>query len=268
MSATDDKPQIAWQPLTARGVASFACASLGRLLLVQLIVALLAAGTVVWFLNECWFPTIAEAIRGLPAQGEIRAGKLDWTAPSPARLAEGRFLAIAVDLDHTGEARSPAHLHVEFGRTNFKVYSLLGNVRSTYPRSGVLAFSRTELWPWWGAWAPAILAIAAGSVVAGLMVIWAALATLYCLPVWLIGFIADRDCSLGRSWRLAGAALMPGALLMCAAICMYGWGSLDLLSLAVTAGVHLLVGWAYLSVSPLRMPRRPMAVVAKSNPFA
>ena len=126
MSASDDKAQIAWQPLTARGVAAFARASLGRLLLVQLIVALLAAGTVVWFLHECWFPTIGEAIRGLPPQGEIRAGSLDWTGPSPARLAEGRFLAIAVDLDHTGEARSPAHVQVEFGRADFKVYSLLG----------------------------------------------------------------------------------------------------------------------------------------------
>jgi len=267
MSTSDDKPQIAWQPLTSRGVAAFARASLRRLLIVQLIVALLAAGTAVWFLHECWFPTIAEAIRGLPAQGEIRAGNLDWTAPSPARLAEGRFLAITVDLTHTGEARSPAHIQVEFGQTNFTAYSLLGSFQSPYPRSGALTFNRTGLWPWWGAWAPAILALAAGSVVTGLMVIWAALATLYCLPVWLIGFFADRDCSLGRSWRLAGAAIMPGALLMCAAICMYGWGALDLLSLAVTAGMHLLVGWAYLLVSPLRLPGRP-ALVAKGNPFA
>ena len=267
MSTSDDKPQIAWQPLTSRGVAAFARASLRRVLLVQLIVALLAAGTAVWFLHGCWFPTIAEAIRGLPAQGDIQAGILNWTAPSPERLAEGRFLAITVDLTHTGEARSPAHIQVEFGQTNFTAYSLLASFQSPYPRSGALTFNRTGLWPWWGAWAPAILALAAGSVVAGLMVIWAALATLYCLPVWLIGFFGDRDCSLGRSWRLAGAALMPGALLMCAASCMYGWGTLDLLSLAVTAGMHLLVGWAYLLVSPLRLPRRP-AVVAKGNPFA
>ena len=267
MSASDDQAQIAWQPLTARGVAAFARASLRRLLLVQLIVALLTAGTVIWFLHHCWFPTIGLAIRALPAQGEIRAGSLDWTGPSPSLLAEGRFLAIAVDLDHAGEARSPAHIQVEFGRANFKVYSLLGKFQSTYPHGEVLAFNRTALWPWWGAWAPAILAMVAGAVVAGLMVIWAWLATLYCLPVWLIGFLANRDCSLGGSWRLAGAALMPGALLMCAAICMYGWGALDLLRLAGTAGVHLLVGWVYLLVSPLRLPRHP-AVVAKSNPFA
>jgi hypothetical protein len=267
MSASGDKTQIAWQPLTARGVAAFARASLARLLLVQLIVALLAAGTVVWFLQSCWFPTIGEAIRKLPAQGELRAGTLDWTGPSPTSLAEGRFLAIAVDLDHTGEARSPAQVQVEFGRADFKVCSLFGCGRGAYPHSGTLAFNRTVLWPWWGAWAPAILAIVAGSVVAGLMMIWACLATLYCLPVWLIAFFANRDCGLGGSWCLAGAALMPGALLMCAALCMYGWGALDLLRLAVTGGVHLAMAWVYLFISPFCLPRRPAAAL-EGNPFA
>jgi hypothetical protein len=267
MSASDDKAPFAWQPLTMRGVAAFAQASLGRLLLVQFIVALLAAGTVVWFLHTYWFPTVGEAIRGLPPQGEIRSAILEWTGPSPARLAEGRFLAIAVDLDHTGEARSPAHVQVEFGRRDFKVYSLLGDFQSAYPHIRAVAFNRTELWPWWGAWAPAILVIVAGLVAVGLMVSWACLATVYCLPARLIGFFANRDCSLGGSWRLAGAALMPGALLMCAAVCMYGWGALDLLRLAVTGGVHLVVGWVYLFVSPLCLPRLP-AVALKDNPFA
>ena len=167
MNASVEKAQFAWQPLTVRGVAAFARASLGRLLLVQFIVALLAAGTVVWFLHKAWFPTIGEAIRRLPPQGEIRSGRLDWQGATPARLAEGRFLAIAVDLDHTGEARSPAHVQVEFGRTDCKVFSLLGYVQGAYPRGWAVAFNRTELGPWWGAWAPAILAIVAGLVVAG-----------------------------------------------------------------------------------------------------
>ena len=69
---------FAWEPLTPRGVAAFARAKLGRLLLVQFIVALLAAASVVWFLDDGCFPTISEAIQQLPADGEIRSGKLDW----------------------------------------------------------------------------------------------------------------------------------------------------------------------------------------------
>ena len=126
MNASEVKAQFAWQPLTARGVAAFAGASFGRLLVVQLVVALLEAGTVVWFLRTRWLPVINEAISGLPTQGEIRSGSLDWSGPSPARLAEGRFLALVVDLDHAGHARTPAHVQVEFGRGDYEVYSLLG----------------------------------------------------------------------------------------------------------------------------------------------
>ena len=89
MNASDEKAQFAWQPLTVRGVAAFASATLGRLLLVQFIVALLAAGTVVWFLQRAWFPTIGEAIRQLPPQGEIRSGRLDWPGPSPVASGGG-----------------------------------------------------------------------------------------------------------------------------------------------------------------------------------
>ena len=157
------KRRFAWQPLTVRGVAAFASATLGRLLLVQFIVALLAAGTVVWFVQRAWFPTIGEAIRQLPPEGEIRSGRLDWRGPTPVCLAEGRFLALVVDLDHTGEARSPAQVQVEFGRADFKVYSLFGCLPGAYPRSWAVAFNRTELGPWWGAWAPAILAVRGGA---------------------------------------------------------------------------------------------------------
>ena len=267
MNASVEKAQSAWQPLTAGGVAGFARATWRRLLLVQFIVALLAAATVAWFLHKAWVPTVSEAIRQLPLQGEIRNGVLNWQGESPADLAEGRFLAVVVDLDHSGEARSPAQVQVEFGRTDFKVYSLLGYVRGVYPRSRVMAFNRTDLGPWWGAWSPAILAIVAGLVVVGLMVTWACLATVYFLPVWLIGFFANRDCSVAGSWRLAGAAQMPGALFMCAAIVWYGWGGLGLVGLVLAGAAHFVVGWVYLLAGSLRLPRHPVAG-AKENPFA
>jgi hypothetical protein len=267
MNGSVEQPKFAWQPLTMRGVAAFAHASLGRLLLVQLIVALVAAGSVLWFLHQVWFPTVVEAIRQLPPQGELRAGRLDWRGATPSRLAEGRFLAFVVDLDHTGTARGTAQVQVEFGQTDCKVLCLLGRWQGAYPRGWTVAFNRTDLGPWWGAWAPVILAIVAGLVVAGLMLSWACLATVYALPAWLIGFFADRDLTLRGSWRLAGAALMPGALLMAAAIILYGCGALDLVRLAVAAAVHLVMGWIYLFVSPLCLLRHP-AAVAEANPFA
>ena len=267
MNESVDKAQVAWEPLTTKGVAAFSSASLGRLLLVQFIVALLAAASVVWSLQRAWFPTIGEAIRQLPAQGELRSGRLDWQDRTPKRLAEGRFLALVVDLDHSGEARSPAQVQVEFGRTDFMMFSVLGYMQRAYPRGWTVAFNRTELGPWWGAWAPAILAIVAGLIVGGLLLVWAVLATVYALPAWLLGFFADRDLSPFGSWRLAGAALMPGALFFSAALLLYGWGALDLVHLAGAAVFHLLMGWVYLVTSPLHLPRRSLAAT-KENPFA
>lgn len=267
MEAPLETPPFAWQPLTPKGVAAFAGATLGRLLLVQLIFALAAGFVVAWFMNRDWFPVISQAVDALPDKGEIRRGQLYWSGPSPLRLADGRFLALVVDLRHEGEGRSPAHLLVEFGEKDFKVFSLFGYVESRYPTEWDYAFNREELKPTWGAWAPAVLAIAVLGVAAGLMVTWACLATIYCLPVWIIGFYANRSLGLGGSWRVAGAALLPGALFMSGAIVVYGLGGYDLVRLLVAVALHMAIGWGYCVAGTLAVPRCPGVPRLKDNPF-
>ena len=269
MNGVTEKPPFAWQPLTPAGVAAFAYAKPGRLLFVQFLFALLASASVVWFLHRDWFPVVADAIRKMPEQGEIRDGRLDWRGEAPVLLAEGRFLAISIDPNHSGDVRSPAHVQLEFGSTDYQVMSLFGYARYLYPRTGAAAagFNRLELTAWWGAWAPAFLAIAAGGVLVGLMVTWAILSTLYSGLAWLVGFYANRDLSWRASWRLSGAALMPGALFMSAAIVLYGFGGMDLLPLLVAAAAHVLLGWVYVVLSPLELRLHPEVPVSKKNPF-
>jgi hypothetical protein len=256
---------FAWEPLTPRGVAAFAHARLGRLLLVQFIVAVLAAIAVDGFLDMGCFPVITAAINQMPEQGEIREGRLNWHGDAPQLLAEGGFLAFDVDLEHTGQIHSPAQVQIEFGRESVRVFSLLGYLDLSYPADQALYFDRTDLEPLWRAWKPDLLAIAAGAVIAGLMLAWAALATVYFLPAWLICFFADRDLNFRQSWRLAGAALMPGALLLAAAMAFYALGALDLIQLSFAVGAHLVLGWIYLFISPLFLPRPSPA--EKRNPF-
>lgn len=268
MEQPAQKRSIAWQPLTPRGVAAFARASFGSLLLVQCVFALIGAGAVVWFLHYGWFPVIGAAVRILPEQGEIRKGKLDWRGESPVRLAENRFLALAVDLRHEGKTRSSAHLQVEFGLTNCKVFSVLGYIPWRYPSQYIIAFNQRGLEPWWGAWSPVLLAIAAAAVMIGLLLSWPVFATLYALPVWLFAFFGNRDLDLGRSWRLSGAAQMPGALFLTATILVYGLGALDLVQLGVGFGLHFLVAWFYLVAGIIAAPKPPDAPRNKENPFA
>ena len=159
MSASAEST-FAWEPLTPRGVAAFARARFSRLLLVQFVIASLAAAAAVWFLSEGCFPTVRAAIRNLPAAGEIRAGRLDWSGHPPQILAEGRFLAFIVDPNHSGQIHSPADVQIEFGRESVRIISLLGYTEQDYPRDWIIAFNRTDLEPLWGAWEPELLAIA------------------------------------------------------------------------------------------------------------
>ncbi|HEV2392417.1 MAG TPA: hypothetical protein VG146_08645 [Verrucomicrobiae bacterium] len=262
-----DSEPLAWQPLTPRCIAAFARASFGRLWLIQFVVSLLAAGVVVWFVKTDWYPVIAEAIGQLPPQGQVRSSRLLWNADSPVSLAENRFLALTVDLNHTGEVRSPAHLQAEFGTSDIKLISLFGFLECPYPRGYVVPFNRTDLGAWWGAWGPILLAITAGAVVLWLFCSWSLLATAYCLPAWLLGFFANRDLTLAGSWRLAGAALMPGALWLIGAILLYGLGWLDLVRLMVAGAIHFVIGWIYLGFATFNAPRHPVATEPAGNPF-
>jgi hypothetical protein len=259
----------AWQPFTFRGVAAFARASFTRLFVVQFIIALLAASTVVWFLNTRWFPTAYQAIQQMPETGEIRNGKLTWTNDVPQLLAEGHYLAFISDLDHKGEIRAPAQVQIEFGRTSLRIISLLGYVDWPYPSEAKWIFicNRNDLQPWWGAWRPPMLWITFGSVVFGLIIVWGTLASIYFIPVWLIGFFANRRLTVFGSWRLAGAALMPGAVMVILSLILYGFGVFDLVQMLAIQGGHVIVGWVYCVGAALREPELPEAAALKENPF-
>ena len=262
------QPQFAWEPLSPSGVAAFAEARLGRLLLVQFVFALGAAVVAAWFLITAWFPVIQAAIQQMPEQSAIRSGILDWRGPAPVRLAEGGFLSIAVDPDYTGKARSPTPIYVEFGRREVRVFSLLGYLPVPYPRSVAIGFNRIDMTPWWGAWSPVMLAVTGGVVIVGLMVFWAMLATLYVGPVWLVAFYANRRCSLPQAWRLAGAAQMPGALFLCMIFVLHGMGVVDEIRVLIAWGAHFLFAWVYLWISPLHLPAVAEPILPAVNPFS
>jgi hypothetical protein len=254
------------EPLTPRGVAAFARAKLSRLLLVQLIIALLAAASVVWFLADGCFPTVLAAIQKLPVAGQIRSGRLDWRGDSPQSLAEGRLLAFDVDLNHTGKIRSTADVQFELGAETVRVISLLGHVDFGYVPDRSSPFNRIELEPRWRAWSAEILFFAFVVSALALMLIWWLLSAIYILPVWLLGLYANRDLNFRASWKLSGAALMPGALLMAAGVLLYGHGFLDLVSFGFILAAHLVLGWIYLFLSLLFLPRISMTP-QKGNPF-
>jgi hypothetical protein len=266
LNTDETRKKFAWEPLTPRGVAAFAHAKFSRLLLVQFVVALLAAVSVAWFADNDCFPTIRAAIQNLPDAGKISSGKLDWRGDSSQMLAEGKFLAFDVDLNHSGQINSTADLQIEFGKESTRVFSLPGYADFFYPPDRFAPFNRTELEPLWGAWAAEILFIAAAATVIGLLLSWWILATIYFLPVWILAFFVNRNLNFRASWKLSGAALMPGALLMAAGIFLYGFGVIDLVQFGFIFSAHFVLGWIYLLVSLIFLPRISEAK-PKANPF-
>ncbi|HEX4343845.1 MAG TPA: hypothetical protein VH255_10660 [Verrucomicrobiae bacterium] len=261
-----EKPhKSAWLPITPRGVAVFARARVGRLWVFQFIVAFAASLLIAWFVNTAWFSIVRQAILQFPAEGEISDQHLHWADESPQLLAEGHFLAFSVDGKNTAAIRSPAHVQVEFGDHHIRVHSLFGYAEYGYPQ-GWYPFNRTKLEPVWGAWRPMVLAGLALAVLVGLLMSWVFLATIYSLPVWLVGFFTNRDLDFRASWKLAGAALMPGALFLMVAIFIYAIGLLDAMQLIAGFALHFLIGWVYLFTAPFFLPAASSAAVAK-NPF-
>jgi hypothetical protein len=267
--------KTAWLPLTPRGVAAFATAKTRRLLLVQFVFAVLACSVVGWFLDSQVAPTLRSAIESLPDKSQISSGVLAWptNAPQPALLAEGRVLSVAVDLDQTGAATSSSDLRLQLGRSDWQVASFFGVLHvpglldTSYPLEYTVALNRADLLPWWGAREPYLLGIVIVVTGVCLFLSWWVLAVLYAPFVWLGAFYGNRVITLAGCWRLAGAALMPGAVFMVTAIALYGLGAFDLMRLALAWGMHLVTGWFYLVVSTAALPRLPSVSAPGENPF-
>jgi hypothetical protein len=259
------RPPVAWQPFTPKGIAAFAAAKLGRLFLLQVIVALIAAGAVVWFLWGVWCPSVREAIQNLPATGAIRSGELDIGESAAERLVTNRFLTFAIDAQSSRRHSFSADVFVVFRRSHYEVCSLFGCASFYYPVPNA-PFNRLELEAKWGAWEPILLGIAAAATGLALLFAWWLLATLYCPAVWLLAFFCDRQLTLGGSWRLCGAALLAGALLLTAGVVAYGLRALDLIHLLIVALLHIVVPWVLIIFAVLARPGTTAKLA--TNPFA
>jgi hypothetical protein len=259
----------AWEPLTPRGIASFAAARFGRLFLVELIVALIAAGVAVWFLYSTWFPSISETIRRLPQQGLIDYGELKW-AGKPLEIVHERrpFISFIVDLEGQTRGNPGTDLSLHFRKHQCQLWSPLGRLFIPYPRKWQVEFNRPELEPRWGAWAPIVVGLVVLSIPSLLLPMWAVLASVYFWAVWLLAYFTNRQVTWGGSWRLASAALMPGAVLLLTGIVFYGLGWLDFWRLLLSFALHILAGWVFLVLGTMHLPRLPADVAPpKGNPF-
>jgi hypothetical protein len=256
-----------WQPLTPKGAAAFASASLTRLYVVLLCFATATGFAVVFFLSQMCVPVVDQLTRELPEGVVLSLGELFGLDESVS--ASTPFLSIDIDADAQLPDTHPSDVRVLFHKSGWKACSLLGCVEQAYLRDTTLALGPSHLGPKWAAWKPLVLGGAALGTVVWLFVVWTVLATVYCLPLWLAARATGRRLSLAGSWKISAAGLMPGSAMMVLAVVLYSLRVLDLPALAFVNAAHLVAGWIFLGVVVATLERREAKTGTKAagNPF-
>ncbi|HEY3856402.1 MAG TPA: hypothetical protein VGO67_18615 [Verrucomicrobiae bacterium] len=257
----------AWQPLTFGGVAAFASARPGRLLLLGFVTTGLFAAAFVWFLARDYRPIIVQAIQKMPESARLENGKI--TGVTNVMTSESKLLGIVVTPATSSEIGQGADLQIQARQTDFCVNSIFRpdwGMVFDYDKAWSASLGRSALEPWWGAWNPVLLTIAGLSALVGVFVLWIVMSTLYTAPARFAAWFMDRDLSWTGAWRLCFAAMAPGTLLMTLAILLYGLQAIDLLKLSLLWAAHLLTGWLYIAGAIWSTPRL-FAPPLKTNPF-
>jgi hypothetical protein len=260
---------MAWQPFTFGGVAAFATAKWRRLLTAQAVAAVLFAGISVWFLGHCYAPVVTGEIHRMPKGAALASGQL--TGVPDVSIYETKFLSIAITANDNADLDQGADVQIALRRDHVAISSMLssaiGSVEMGYPRLLSVDLSRTHLEPWWGAWGPIVVVAAGLGMAVALVLLWVALAWVYAPGAKLAAWFFDRQLTWPGAWRLACAALLPGAVLLTAGVVMYGSRMVDVYGLCYFGGVHFLAGWVYLLAAPAFAPRLS-AGPARRNPFS
>jgi hypothetical protein len=260
---------MAWQPFTFGGVAAFATAKWRRVLTAQAAAAVLFAGASIWFLGHCYAPVVTGEIHRMPKGAGLAGGQL--TGVPDVAIYETKFLSIAITGNDNADLDQSADVQIALRRDHLEISSMLssafGSVEMDYPRLLSVDLSRSHLEPWWGAWRPIAVVAAGLGVAVGLVLLWWALAWIYAPGAKLAAWFFDRQLTWPGAWRLACAALLPGAVLLAAGLVLYGSQMVDVFGLGYFAGVHLLAGWVYLLAAPAFAPRLSGAA-ARRNPFS
>ena len=254
----------AWQPLTFRGVAAFAGSSYQRLFWVQVFFAALCGAAIVWALHYAWVPVIRTGLRALPNEAPDRAGNLIYPPSAAGLLAESRHLAVLLKPEGVTAA---ADVKIELRAEDARVCSLMGCWSRPYRKGRTIYFTRAEAVPWWDAWQPILLGIVGIASSLFFLAAWTLFGTIVFLFVRLYAYFADRQVTLGGSWRLSVAAFLPGSLALIGALVLYALGIADLIRFLLAVPGHLLIALLYLGFAPLKLDRIPAAPPPSINPF-
>lgn len=255
-------------PTSFGGVASVAERHGGWLATWQWLFAILTALVSVWAFHVAWARGIQRAISNLPDEARIAAGTLHWPEDRPTILHQGPFLAVVVDPGGLREYGLATDITLSLESDRLGLRSLLGWVAFRYPPNLSVSLARLDATSKEAAWRGPFYFGIGTAIALSLVVIWTVLSVAYGLVVWAAAAALGRPVGLGVARRLAGASLLPGCLLMIAAIILYATRQVSLAGFLLTLPLHIVVGWVYCAGGWTRLQTPATASgLAGENPF-
>lgn len=245
-----------WQPLTPRGVAAFARASLPHVYGFQGLVAFISCLAVTALLGMGVLPVARDLIGQLPEEGALRHGDLVLGEDAVLRVAQNSWLGLSLDTGPAPRAGLPTELSVVFGRQSLRLCSPFGCLSQPYPPNAQAPISRVDMQAGLEAWQPLILGASAFLSACLLLVTWWVLATAYCLVPRVMAFFGDRDLDLPGAWKLSAASLLPAALVLDAAIVGLALEWIGLPQVLTAFVLHLLVPFVFMGLAVWTLPLR------------
>jgi len=228
----------------------------------QLAMAGFIGAAILLILAAQFRPALWRAIERLPENARITSVGLQWPDRLPATLVETDTMAILALGDQRSSGSPLSDFEIALRDHDLQIKSFLGYRTFPYLAGYTMDLSRSAVEPLYGAWeAPIFLAIVFGSM-AGLMLTWHLLGTMYGLVVKLLAWAYAKPLTFLRAYKVGVGALAPGAILMFAGLFAYGLGQLDLPRLAILWAFHIILGWLYLA---LAIPKISTADI--QNPF-
>jgi len=252
---------IAFFPFTFGGVARFGKTNRSFLFSVQVLVAVATMFCVLTFFCSCYFPVINGSIQKLPQDSVgIQNGELHWNIKGKL-LDQNKFLAITVD--ESGQAvGAESDCLISITKDRLRIANNCGyHSLIPYPRDFSFSLNKNDIYPWWLAWRIPMLFLIAIASILSLFIVWQVLSAIYSPLIKGIAWVYRKKITWSGAYALAGAALMPGAVIMCLSIVGYTGRLYSLEGLVIAMPLHLIVGWVFLLISPFFLEKAPKKIV-------
>ena len=170
---------------------------------------MLLAGSVAYFVATSWWRVVDAFVQGLPAEGRVEAGVLEWPN-KPGVATSNRHLEIRVSAGKPTSSASTSDFTLGFFRDRIRIAGVLGYVDLAY-RDFQLDFplNSIDIAPYWEAWKNPMIVFSGFLSAVVILATWWILSVIYspmtrvmaslCGPTELAASGSSERCGLASS---------------------------------------------------------------------